>query len=255
MMCDIMQFLMIAEKIKDLDPELQERINPFFREIISLWGNKMHSLYLVGSAITGDFMKGKSDINSLLIVNAIDFNDLQSLWELGRRHKKRGIAAPLCLTPAYIRDSLDVFPIEFLDFKLIHINITGDDLLAELNIKREHLRLQCEREIKSRLINLRQGFLSSLGEDKYLRAILIDSVNGTAPLFRAILTLLDKPSPLNKADLFSALENQFGIDNNTFKRTLLLKQGNLKLKDKECVDLFMDFYNHIEKLGNMLNSI
>lgn len=239
-----------------LNPSVATKALPFFEEIISLCNDNLHSIYLVGSAITDDYLADKSDINSLLILSNIDFTLLEALWQLGKRHRKRGIAAPLCMTPDYIRESLDVFPIEFLDFKLLHIVVYGEDLIGNLEIKKEHLRLQCEREIKSRLINLRQGFISSLGEDRHLMQILIESVNGVAPLLRAILTLIGKTPPLNKAEVFSAFQEGFNFSSSdTFTKMLWLKQGKLKVKGSDLVALYRDFYLQIETIGNVLNSL
>ena len=59
-----------------------------------------------------------------------------------------GISAPLIMTPDYIQKSLDVFPVEFLNFRLIHHTLLGKDILGELEIDRGNMQRQCEREIK-----------------------------------------------------------------------------------------------------------
>ena len=39
---------------------------------------------------------------------------------------------------------------EFLNFKLVHHTLYGEDLLAGLEIDKKDLRLQCERELKGK---------------------------------------------------------------------------------------------------------
>ncbi len=253
-MCDIINQIMITLP-SEIDTRVSEVIRPFFQEIIALSGNNLHSIYLVGSAVTEDYLHNVSDINSLVLLHRIDFQFLQSLWTVGNRHRKRHVAAPLCITPDYVRDSLDVFPIEFFEFKLLHITAFGEDLLQRLEIKREHLRLQCEREIKSRLISLRQGYVSSLGDDKHLTALIKDSVNGSAPLLRAILYLLDQPVPLSKGEVFTALQDYMDQSDETLLKMLQIKQGKLKFKGAKLRQLFADFYGIIEKIGDLLNSL
>lgn len=243
------------KKPQDIAPRVAEVFNPFFEEIISLCGDNLHSLYLVGSALTVDYVHNVSDINSMVLLHRLDFQFLQSLWDLGKRYKKKNVAAPLCLTPEYVMYSIDAFPIEFLDFKTLHVTIIGTDLLDSLEINREHLRLQCEREIKSRLINLRQGYISCLGDERHMSRLLIDSVNGSAPLFRAILYLLNQPMPLSKAEAFSAIEDYMDSTDDTFVKMLQLKQGRLKVKGAELRGMFTGYYNSIERLGNLLNSL
>ncbi|MCX8070376.1 MAG: hypothetical protein N2738_07725 [Thermodesulfovibrionales bacterium] len=238
-----------------LSSEIASIIVPFASEVQDFYGEKIHSFYIVGSALTSDYNKKNSDINTLLVLREIALTDIENLWNFGKKHHKKGISAPICMTPEYIFQSIDVFPIEFHDFKLIHLCIKGDDLLSNLEINKEHLRLQCEREIKSRLLNLRQSYLTSLGDDKIINNLLINSVNGTAPLFRAILNLLDLPIPLSKADVFKAIQDYMDYKGDLFTKMLSLKEGKTKLSKHETKQLIYDFYDYIERLGNILNTI
>ena len=61
------------------------------------------------------------------------------------------------MTPHYLACSRDVFPVEFLDFQLVHETILGEDPFVSLQVDKAHVRLQCERELKATLVRLRQG--------------------------------------------------------------------------------------------------
>ena len=67
---------------------------------------------------------------------------------------KAKIAAPLIMTQDYIQNSLDSFPLEFLEIQQHHLCLFGQDSFAELSFYQPHLRLQCERELKSMLIGM-----------------------------------------------------------------------------------------------------
>jgi len=43
------------------------------------------------------------------------------------------------MTPTYIHKSLDVFPIEFLNMKLFHQTVFGEDIFQDVNIKNSNL--------------------------------------------------------------------------------------------------------------------
>ncbi|HAV43580.1 TPA: hypothetical protein DCX15_06170 [bacterium] len=50
----------------------------------------------------------------------MDLGFLKLIATLGKKYSRNKVAAPLIMTPRYIERSLDVFPIEFLNLKLIH---------------------------------------------------------------------------------------------------------------------------------------
>jgi predicted nucleotidyltransferase len=157
---------MVELKLENLATFVSQQIRPFIDEIMNKYHENIHSIHIVGSAVTEDFNEKTSDINSVFVLKKMDLKFIELLAPLGKRYKKKGIAAPLIMTPEYINNSLDVFPIEFLDFRHIHKTVYGEDILNDIDIKMDDLRHQCEREVKSKLIGLRQGYISSQGDRK-----------------------------------------------------------------------------------------
>lgn len=241
--------------LHSLRPQIAQNLGLFASDVQKIYREKIHSFYLVGSALTSDYNEKNSDINTVLILKEILLSDIEALWDLGKKHRKKGIAAPVCMTPQYISESIDVFPIEFHDFKLIHLCLTGEDMLATLDIDKEHLRLQCEREMKTTLIKLRQGYLTSLGEEKQIFTLLINSIKDTAPLFRAILNLLNLPIPLNKADVFRSIQDYMDYKGDLFEKILSLKDGSVKFSKQDLRSLLYEYYKSIERLGSILNKL
>ena len=154
-------------------------------ELIAAHPGNLHSIHIVGSAVIPDYNENLSDINSVVVLNTMDLAFLQFLAPLGKKYGKKRIAAPLVMTPEYIRTSLDAFPVEFHDFKLIHKTVYGEDLFKSIELSRQYLRLQCEREIKVKLIGLRQGYLSSLGHREHYESVLVKTFTGSMALLRA----------------------------------------------------------------------
>ncbi len=149
--------------LETLNPSAAKRIEPFFKEILGSYRDKMHSVYVTGTAITDDFNDSISDVNSIFVLKEMDLRFLELLAPLGKTYGKKRVAAPLIMTPSYINSSLDVFPIEFLNFKLIHETVFGEDVFKDIEISRVDLRHHCERELKVKLIWLRQGYLDAMG--------------------------------------------------------------------------------------------
>jgi hypothetical protein len=215
--------------IQDLDPQIRGVVESFVQDICASFPEGIASFAVTGSCITGDYVQGKSDINSVLVLKDMATSFLDKLASMGRRYGKKRLRAPLIMTPEYIDRSHDVFPIEFLDIKLIHKTVIGTDFFTDLPINRSLLRLQCERDLKSKLILLHQGYISCSGGGRGLRDLLIEAYPGFFPLFRAMLSIVQVTGspPILKADVLSGMESGFGISLDPLReiRAMALKRG------------------------------
>jgi hypothetical protein len=104
-------------------------------------------------------------LSTALVLAETNLDLLRRLATEGNRLGRRWIAAPLIMSPAFIRESLDSFPLELLDIQQQHRMIFGADPFPDLPFQREHVRLQCERECKVMLTRIRQGILGAAGRE------------------------------------------------------------------------------------------
>jgi len=245
----------VTLQLERIASAVRTKVAPFLEGLAQLAGPGLHSLHLVGSAVTPDWVAGRSDVNSLLVLREMDLAVLESIAPLGQRFKRAGIAPPLVMDLEYVRTSLDVFPMEFLEMQLIHETVFGDDLLAGIAIDRGDLRRQCEREIKSRLIGLRQGYLRALGEPKALTEALVRFLSGYQPLARGILVLLGQEPPLRRAAAFAALAAAAGPDAGVFAEMLAVKDGRAKPDAPGVRDLFERCHKATERLGRIVDEL
>ncbi len=238
-----------------LKPAAAERIRPFLQEVVDKFSAKIHSINVTGSGITEDFDPKVSDVNSIVTLKEMDLEFLELIAPLGRKYGKHKVAAPLIMTPEYIRTSLDVFPVEFLNFKLVHATVYGEDILKNLEINRMDLRHQCERELKVKLIWLRQGYISSAGDRKLLTQGFVDSISGYIPLFRGIIVLLGKEPPVLHADVVTELGNVSDVDTSVFARVLREKHEKTRLTIERLNTIFEDYYSVTERLRKIVDEI
>jgi len=238
----------------ELHESIMNRFKPFFEEAFKDRRQSLHSAYLTGSALTADFNPKTSDINSVFVLKEIDLHFLALLAPLGRKYGRKGIAAPLIMTPAYIKNSLDVFPIEFLNIGLLHRTVFGEDIFGDLEIKPADLRCQCERELKVKAMALRQAYIRSAGDSKALSASVFSSIPAYLPLFRAIIQLAGETPPLNGLDVLAALEGKTGVDTGPFRTVLKLKRERGSLPTQALNDLFRDYYFATVKLGDIVDA-
>ncbi len=238
-----------------LNPVAEKNIKPFLENILGQYREKIDSIHITGTAVTDDFNPKSSDLNSVIVLKQMDLKFLELLAPMGKKYSKNRVAAPLIMTPEYINTSLDVFPIEFLNFKLIHSTVFGEDILNNIEVKRMDLRHQCERELKSKLIWLRQGYISSEGNKKVLTEGFINSITEYIPLFRGIILLLGKEPPIKQSDVITALSDASNIDTKIFSRVLKEKHDRIKLSIEELNTIFEDYYAATEKLGETVDAI
>nr|MBF0220667.1 hypothetical protein [Desulfobulbaceae bacterium] len=238
-----------------VNPKAVETIRPFFEQILSTHQAKIHSLVVTGSAITEDFNSSKSDVNSIIILKDMDLKFLEEIAPLGKKFGKKKVAAPLIMTPDYITESLDVFPIEFLNFKIIHQTAYGNEILDSIEIERHDLRHQCEREIKTKLIGLRQGYLSSQADPQLLSEKFIAVITSDIPLFRALMFLLRQESVIQVNKVIQTLSTAVAINTDPFFKAQQIKQNVLKPSMAEFNTIFENYYSAFEKLGKIVNEI
>lgn len=239
----------------NLKADIADRYKPFLEVLLEDHQDKLHSVNIVGSALTRDYDPKISDINSVIVLHEMDLKFLEWLAPLGKKYGKKGIAAPLFMTPAYIDNSRDVFPIEFLNIKLLHHTVFGKDVFEDLDIDRSDLRHQCERELKVKLIGLRQGYISAAGDQKILAGGFADSFAGYMPLFKAIIVLLGRETPQNNEEILAALTDITGVRTDAFKKVSALKSRQTKPTIEKLNVVFEDYYEIIEQLGEIIDAL
>lgn len=240
--------------LRGLNPVVSNRIRPFIDEILKEYSEIIHSIHIVGSAVTPDFNEKTSDLNSLIILNRMSLDFIEFLAPLGKRYGKKRIVPPLIMTEEYIQNSLDVFPIEFHDFRLIHETIIGEDILKGLLIKKENLRLQCEREIKARLIGLVQGYISSAGDKKLITSMLIKTFTGCIPLFRAVIYLLGKEPPVLRADVIKTFQ-EIAADSPVYEDLLLIRNRQIRPTKSELNHIFEQYHDLLRKISKVIDEL
>src|SRR5574337_559665 len=214
-------------KLTNLSDQTQKIIEPFLVDILTHCKEDIISIYVIGSAVTKDFHTKYSDINTVIVVKAIKVPFFDFIATLGKRYGKNRIRAPLIMTREYINKSLDVFPLEFLEMKLIHQLVYGEDALKNIHIEKADVRLQCERELKGKLQHICQGYIKAMGNRSALTDLFIGSLSGYFPILRGMLFLYDQQVPRERSEVLSALEKYFDINLNVYKKLLEIRFKNI----------------------------
>ena len=235
-------------KTANLSEQVQKNIEPFLLDILNHCKEDVISIYVIGSAVTKDFHPKYSDINTLLVVKEIKVPLFDFIATLGKRYGKKRVRAPLIMTRDYIDRSLEVFPLEFLEMKLIHQLVYGEDVLKNISIGKADVRLQCERELKGKLQHICQGYIKAMGNKSALTDMFVGSLSGYFPEFHGILFLFVHKLPKEKGAVISAVENLFDIDLGVYKKLLEIKSQDTHPSAESLKEIFEKLYRVLDTL-------
>ncbi len=232
-----------------------DRIGPFFARILENRNDLVLGLHVIGSAVTDDFDPDRSDINSLIALREMDLDFLDLLGSLCHEFQQNRIGPPMLMTSKYVERWRDTSPVELLDLKLVNQLVYGRDLISSVEIGRQEVRLQCKRELRSRLFALSWGYVRTAGNKHELTKLLLDSVFGLAPLMRGILYARGEQPPITVGPLFDALSSLVGAAALSFKEVYWMKLRETKMPVARVRDILKDYYRAIETLIDVVDQI
>ena len=220
------------------------------------YGARLKSMILYGSKASGEDTKKHSDHNVLIILDTVMFDDMKALCPVMKQWMKAGNRPPLLFTEEYFKNSADVFPIEFIDMKEKHRILYGSDgALKDLVIERTHLRHECEFELKSKLLKLRQGYMMSLGKPERVRELLLGSVSSILVLFRHVLQLLGTTPPADRLEALSALSVATGIQASPYTTVIAMKNGDKQALKQDPEPLMREYLSGLEKIVEKVDTL
>jgi predicted nucleotidyltransferase len=151
--------------IEGLPDDTQKLLRTYAKEVTGVFGEQLEGILLYGSAVRGEFIPGRSNLNILLLVSSYDSAVLKQYSALHRQWSKEQIVVPLFLTEEELRMSAAVFPLEFLEIQEQHRVLGGRDPFIGFHVKTDRLREAVVQGLTSQLLRLRQRYVEGGGGD------------------------------------------------------------------------------------------
>ena len=237
--------------------KIPEKPQDIFEEFVSdfknLYGDDLQAVILFGSGARGEYVKKRSDINFLIVLSEEGIQNLRKSLALIPKWHKRNVSTPLFLTLDYMASSLDTFPMEFLTMQQQYEVVYGTDVLGQLKIDKNHLRLQVEHEIKGKLLHLREEFLGTRGEKRLMSALISRSIPAFASLFAAMLFLKGEEIPDQRGVVIAKAAQVFGFKQEVFDKLLEVRDKRVSLSKEELSTLFDAYIWEIRKLADIVD--
>lgn len=192
------------------DSHLEGDLAVYADEVRAAVGADLVGVVLYGSAAGEDWIPGRSDVNTAVVVRRVTMATLDALVPIVARWRARGFALPLVIDPDQLDLSRDVFPIEIEDIRRQHRLLAGEDPFVALAAEWTALRRECEQDARGKLLRLRALYLEHAAAPAELTRLLIDSCKSFLVLLRQVLRLRAVEAPATYAAVVDAGEAVFG---------------------------------------------
>lgn len=227
---------------------MEKLLNAMVERLKTAAGDNLKSVILYGSAATGEFQKGYSDLNLLCVFEKLDAQVLMKVSEPVRWWVKQGQPLPLVFTRSGLEGSADVFAIELHDIKLKHRVLYGEDVLAGLEVPMHLHRVELERELRTNLLRLRENYLLAAGDRKRVLALMVDSISTFATLFRHMLIACGEVPPGGKRMAVCRAGEVFELDVTPFLTILDFRDGRKRERELDIERLFAEYLSGVAHL-------
>jgi hypothetical protein len=229
---------MTERVIEGLPGETQKLLQAYTKDVKGVFGEQLEGLLLYGSAVRGEFLPGRSNLNILLLVSSYDSALLKQYSALHRKWSKEQILVPLFLTEEELRMSASVFPLEFLEIQEHHRVLGGRDPFIGFHVPTDRLRESVVHGLTSNLLRLRQRYVEGGGTDDATTILLPLSITATIPLLRGVQRLLGRPVLAQSDAVIKDVAEQLKLDLQGLLDGLLLKRGQISPGPQEVPRLF-----------------
>ena len=124
----------------------------FINELKTILNERLLSIFMYGSKVKYEPDTQKSDINIMVIVDRLCGQDLRNCSRAVKQWCKKGNPPPVFMDKTEWFQSADVYAMEYADIKAAHRILYGQDIVSEIKVEPDNIRLQCELETKNLLM-------------------------------------------------------------------------------------------------------
>lgn len=194
---------------------------------------------------------GANPAPGLALVRSITADDLDRCASHASAWHRAGCATPLLLTRDEFAGSLDAFPIEYGEIIDTHRILFGAEPFAGLTIRTEDLRRECETQVKSHLVHLRENYIECRGRQTEVGALVTEAAPAFALILRR-LARLDGFAAETHADLGTYAAQRPGLDARTVGSVLALS-SNHHASGVDAMRLYPAYLAAVEQLWHFID--
>ncbi len=167
----------------------------FLTSLQIAWGGHLKSVIRYGAAAVDDCSTVPADQFILIVLDEATAPVLALAADPIRQWVKKDHPMPFIFDEPTFAQSTDIFPIDYLNMQDHHEVLWGADVLKDIRIDQRFLRLQCESEMRGKLIHLKSEYVLNCHRPKNLLQLMQFTLSDFDRVMTGILHLL-KQRPL-----------------------------------------------------------
>jgi len=234
--------------IDGLPDEYQQHLRAYVKDVQQVYGDALDGVLLYGSAVRGEFLPGRSNLNVILVVKSAKADRLKAYGALHRRWAKEQIVVPLFVTQADLPATALIFPLEYLEIQEHHRLLAGQDPFVGFKVDQRHLLAEVLQGLRGNLLRVRQRFIEGGGTEEAITILLPLSLTAILPCLRGVQRLLGRPVLAHGEPLLHDIETAVSIDLAGLRDAWFLKRGQISPGQKEIPRLMERYLESLEGL-------
>lgn len=239
--------------IEGLPEETQKLLQAYTKDVKGTFGDQLEGLLIYGSAVRGEFLPGRSNLNLLLVVTGYDAAMLKRYQPVHKRWSKEGVITPLFLTDHEIRTSSALFPLEFLEIQEHHRVLGGRDPFVGFHVEVTRIGDAVRQGLAGHVLRLRQRFAESSGANEAVMILLPLAITSTVPLLRGIQRMRGWPVLTQSDAVIKDVADRLQLDLTGFHDALMLKRGIISPGPSEIPRVFDRYLKAAMELSEAIN--
>ncbi|HRY83661.1 MAG TPA: hypothetical protein P5533_03405 [Candidatus Cloacimonadota bacterium] len=173
------------------------------------------------------FSNALGEQDCVIIFDTDPADIVQRMRALRRHLALKRLPMPLIVNREFVLSALDSYPLEFLNISMQYRNIFCKyDLLAELKYNKADMRLQIERELKSKWLLTRMAILERAQGSRRLARLLRKSVNSIFPALKGFSYLAGMGVPSGIQEIVNNVAQITGLKLDIITQLSVSKQSD-----------------------------
>lgn len=235
----------------ELPTAIRHPLEHFCNQLRTALADELVAVILFGDAVRRPESLA-TRINVMIVLQSMSVASLDKLTSPIQHTRKSIGIAPLILTEEDLQSSTDVFPIKFINMQRHHRVLLGRDVLSELIVGVEHLRLRCEQEVKNLMLRLRSFYVHNSHHSEALRETLKNAASSLTTCLSALLILKKEPVPDNDVELVNKAGELMSLDMTAVRNVLELDEQPA-IDETQNQQLYDEFMATVRSTAKMID--
>lgn len=238
------------------------KLDKFIEQLKNIFGSRLKSVFVYGAKAGEKADNLLQDVDLMVLVTDLHGEDIKKCSKPAREWMGKSFifcskrnSLPVFMGEKEWYNSSDVYAMEYSDIKENHKILYGEDLICNINVNRDDLRLQCEAETKNLLMQFRAHYLMNAHSHIMLQKSLVPLTKTLNAIFKAILRIKNIEVSKSPYENLNKIHSLFAINKSFYEKLLCHKEKHCTLNKKEAIDTADTAVAELQKLLDYVNNL